>query len=91
MIRTTVKVAGMICGMCESHINDAVRAAFAVKKVNSSRSKGETVVESEHRIDPERLKQVVNATGYIALSVSEEEIPQRPLRKGILSSLFHRG
>ena len=91
MIRTTVKVSGMICGMCEAHVNDAVRAAFAVKKVSSSRSKGETVIESEHRIDTERLKQVVNATGYIALSVSEEEIPQRPLRKGILSSILHRG
>ena len=77
MIRTTVKVSGMICGMCEAHVNDAVR--------------GETVIESEHRIDTERLKQVVNATGYIALSVSEEEIPQRPLRKGILSSILHRG
>ena len=91
MIRTTVKVSGMVCGMCETHVNDAVRAAFAVKKVNSSRSKGETVIESEHRIDPERLKQAINATGYIALSVSEEEMPQGSLHKGILRSILHRG
>ena len=25
MIKTTVKVDGMMCGMCESHINDAIR------------------------------------------------------------------
>ena len=36
MIKTTVKVDGMMCGMCESHVNDAVRKAFQVKKVTSS-------------------------------------------------------
>ena len=25
MIETVVKVDGMMCGMCESHVNDAVR------------------------------------------------------------------
>mgnify|MGYP000538499094 CR=1 FL=1 len=39
MIETTVKVDGMMCGMCEAHVNDAVRKACPVKKVNSSRSK----------------------------------------------------
>ena len=29
MIRTTVRVSGMACGMCEAHVNDAVRSAFA--------------------------------------------------------------
>lgn len=27
MIKTTVQVEGMMCGMCESHVNDAVRKA----------------------------------------------------------------
>ena len=40
MIKTTVKVDGMMCGMCESHVNDAVRKAFQVDKVTSSHSKG---------------------------------------------------
>ena len=34
MIQTTVKVSGMACSMCEAHINDAVRGAFPVEKVN---------------------------------------------------------
>ena len=33
MIETTVGIDGMQCGMCESHINDTIRAAFSVKKV----------------------------------------------------------
>jgi copper chaperone CopZ len=74
MIKTTVQVSGMVCGMCETHVNDAIRSAFTVKKVHSSRVKGETVIESDNPIDTDKLKQVISATGYIALSVSEEEI-----------------
>ena len=39
MWKYTVEVNGMMCGMCEAHVNDAVRKACPVKKVNSSRSK----------------------------------------------------
>ena len=36
MIETIVKVDGMMCGMCESHVNEAVRKAFPeVKRVSS--------------------------------------------------------
>ena len=38
MIKTTLKIDGMMCGMCESHVNDAIRKAFpAVKKVSRIR------------------------------------------------------
>ena len=40
----TVEVNGMMCGMCEAHVNDAVRKACPVKKVSSSRSKNQTVI-----------------------------------------------
>lgn len=32
MIETIVQVDGMMCGMCESHINDAVQWAFPYKQ-----------------------------------------------------------
>ena len=47
MFRTIVDIDGMMCGMCESHVNDAVRNNFKVKKVSSSHGKGRTVIESE--------------------------------------------
>lgn len=40
MIQITVKIEGMACGMCESHVNDAVLRAFSVKKVSSSHKRG---------------------------------------------------
>ena len=60
--------------MCEAHVNDAVRSAFSVKKVTSSRSVGETVILSENSLDIEKLRQVINATGYIMLSADEERM-----------------
>ena len=32
MIRITVKMDGMMCGMCEAHVNDALRRALPVKR-----------------------------------------------------------
>lgn len=84
MIRTTVHVSGMVCGMCEAHVNDAVRSAFPVKKVSSSRARGETVIESEMPLDHEKLRQVISNTGYLMLSVSEEEMTKRSLIRSIL-------
>lgn len=49
MIKTVLKVNGMMCGMCEAHMNDLVRKNFKVKKVTSSVKDGETVVISEEK------------------------------------------
>ncbi len=84
MIRTVLQISGMVCSMCEAHVNDAIRAAFDVKKVSSSRSRGETVIESEKPLDPEKLRQAVNATGYLMLSATEEEVTKRSLIRSIL-------
>ena len=64
MVETILKVDGMMCGMCESHINDAVRNAFPVKKVTSSHSRGQTVILSETEIPEAELRPVIAKTGY---------------------------
>lgn len=64
MIKTVLKIDGMMCGMCESHINDAVRREFKVKKVTSSHTKGETVIISENELDENKLREVIGGTGY---------------------------
>ena len=51
MYKVTLKVEGMACGMCESHINDAVRRAFPVKKVASSHLKKRTEIIAESAPD----------------------------------------
>ena len=64
MYKTTVSVSGMMCGMCEAHVNDAVRAALPVKKVTSSRAKKQTEILSEEPLDEQKLKDAISATGY---------------------------
>ena len=64
MIQTTVEIGGMACGMCEAHINDAVRNRFDVKKVSSSHKKGVTEILSENDLDEQTLRGVIDATGY---------------------------
>lgn len=82
MICTTVKIDGMMCGMCEAHINDAIRRTFPVKKVSSSHKKGLCVILSEDAPDPERLRAVIDETGY--QMISAQTAPYE--KKG----LFHR-
>lgn len=81
MVKITVGIEGMACGMCETHINEAVRSAFRVKKVTSSHVKKQTVILAEQAIPEEELKSVVLKTGYEVLSVSSEPYE----KKGLLS------
>ena len=72
MIQYTIAVEGMACSMCEAHINDAVRKAFPVKKVTSSRSKKETTVLTETELDEDALRAVISDTGYEVGEIRKE-------------------
>lgn len=72
MFKTTLKIDGMACGMCESHINDTVRQHFDVKKVESSHAKGTTQIISQVALDEDELKAAIEKTGYKVLGISTE-------------------
>ena len=82
MIKTTVEVNGMMCGMCESHVNEAVRKNFTVKKVQSSHTKGKTEILSEEALDQEKFGQ----TGYEVGSICSEPYQ----KKGFFSGFFSK-
>jgi len=84
VIKTTLEIDGMMCGMCESHINDAIRNSFDVKKVNSSHTKGETVIVSKEALDEDKIKSVIDKTGYELKSISSEEFEEK---KGLFGFL----
>ena len=79
MFKITVSIEGMACGMCEAHINDAVRRAFAVKKVTSSHTKKQTVRIAEKGISERELKNVIANAGYDVVSVSSEPYEKKSL------------
>lgn len=72
MEKITLKIDGMACGMCEAHVNEAVRRAFKVKKITSSHKKGTTEIISETAIDKDELTSAIEATGYTVLEYSSE-------------------
>lgn len=61
-----------MCGMCEAHVNDAIRNAIPVKKVSSSHKTGETEIITEGAVDESVLRAVVEKTGYKVLDVTSE-------------------
>ncbi|MBQ6236435.1 MAG: cation transporter [Clostridia bacterium] len=68
MIQTTLKIEGMMCGMCEAHVADAIRRAVpSAKKVSASRTKREATFLTEEPVDTDALKAAIDATGYTCL------------------------
>ena len=79
MLITTLKIDGMMCGMCESHINSEIRKNFDVKKVTSSHKKGITEIVSEMRLDKSRLREVIAQTGYELCGITSEQYKKKGL------------
>ena len=79
MIKITAGIEGMACGMCEAHINEAVRNTFPVKKVTSSHTKKQTVIITEKDIPEQELKEAIARTGYEVVSVNSEPYEKKGL------------
>ena len=86
MLKITMEIDGMMCGMCESHINDAIRREFKVKKVTSSHTKRQTVILTEKPLDEDRLRKVIDETGCKVMSIETVEEEKR----GGLLGLFKK-
>lgn len=82
MIKTTLTIDGMMCSMCEAHVNDAVRDALQAKSVKSSHKKGTTEIISEQAPDLQTVKDAIEKTGYRVLDMHSEPYEKK--------GLFHR-
>ena len=81
MTKIILTVDGMMCGMCEAHINELVRKNFNIKKVNSNHSKNQTEIIVENDILDEEILKVFEPTGYKITEIKREEYK----KKGIFS------
>ena len=82
MEQIIAKIDGMMCGMCESHMNDMVRNNFKVKKVTSSHAKKETVIVAEEGFDDAKFTEEVEKLGYKVLGIEHQPYEKK--------GLFHR-
>ena len=83
MIETTIKIEGMMCPMCENHVNETIRNGFNVKSVKSSHKECKTVITSKEKIEAVALEKAICALGYKVLGITEREIE----KKGFFSFL----
>lgn len=79
MVKIILKIEGMGCGMCEAHVNEAVRNGCKVKSVTSSHKDKETVIVAEDDIDDEKLKEIIAETGYTLLDISREPYKKKSI------------
>ena len=78
MFKTTVKVDGMMCGMCEAHVSDAIRKAVPeAKKVKASKAKKEATFISDEQPDPALIEKAIKDTGYDFLGCVSEPYKKR--------------
>ena len=83
MTRIVLKIDGMMCGMCEAHVADAIRRAVpSAKKVKASKNRKEASFLTEEAADLEALKAAVNATGYTCLEAVSEPYEKKGLFGG---------
>ena len=83
MVKTVLKIDGMMCGMCEAHMNDLIRKNFKVKKVTSSAKDGETVIISDAELDIPWAKKQIKDIGYELVDYTSDPYEKK--------GLFHFG
>ena len=88
MYRTCATVEGMMCKMCEAHVEDAVRKAFPVKRVSASHSANRLTILSETPLDEAALRRTIEETGY---RIGEVACAPEAKTPSLLSRLFRRG
>lgn len=79
MVKVIVGVEGMMCAMCENHMNDAVKNTFKVKKVVSSHTEKKTVFVTSDSVSEEQMGKVVSEVGYKMTSFKTEPYEKKGL------------
>ena len=80
MIKTTVKIEGMMCKMCEAHICETIRKAIPdAKKVSASHKDACASFISAEEPDSDKLKAAIEETGYKFVSMESEPYEKKGL------------
>lgn len=72
MTKITFSVDGMMCPMCEAHVNESVRNAFKVKSVAASHKEHSVTVVLEDASLSDAIAEVIAKQGYKVNSSTSE-------------------
>lgn len=79
MNKYILQIEGMRCGMCEMHLQDAIRKNIKANKVKASYVKKEVIVFSELDLTENDFHQAIDTTGYEIKGILKQEA-----KKGLL-------
>ena len=73
MTKYVLGIDGMMCGMCEMHVEDAINKVLRAKKCRANHLKNEVVVIVDLDLYPEDFKEMLSPTGYRLTSFQKQE------------------
>lgn len=77
MLKYTLKIDGMKCGMCEAHVCDIIRKNSDAKKVKASHKKNEASFVLDEKCDLFKIIEGIKAMGYNVLDTKAEEYKKK--------------
>lgn len=77
MVKTVIKIDGMMCQMCEKHVNEAVESSFSVKSVKANKDLKQAEIVSENELDKAKLAAVITETGYTPGEITVESAKKK--------------
>ena len=79
MQKITLGIEGMMCGMCVSHVNDALRKSNGVKNVETTLTAKQSVVVADDGGNPDEIVKAISDLGYTVTSVSSVPYEKKSL------------
>ncbi len=64
MNKYVLGIDGMMCGMCEIHVEDIIRKNMSIKCAKASHIKNNVVVISEEDFNQDDFETIIKPTGY---------------------------
>lgn len=68
-VKQTVKIEGMKCQHCASHVEEALKNIEGVKSVHVNLENKEAVIKSKSGIDEEAIKKAIEEVGYKVVEI----------------------
>ena len=79
MVKTTIKINGIMCNNCVAHNNETIKNEFDINKVTTSKDSGTSEVISDNELSKEKLREVISREGYEVTEVTSEPYEKKRL------------
>ncbi len=73
MNRYIIGIDGMMCGMCEMHVEQKIKESFRLKKAKASHITNKLTVIAEGEFSKEDFEKALAPTGYRITSFNKEQ------------------